>query len=198
MSENEFRRMYENPWGSFVKVKYKDGQPCDHPGCMAHISHPCEGCGRTGARGTVYEGMNMNFREACEECVKQAQDEDRVIYLYKNRIGNYTWGASHQYWDDWLFKAYPGGRRELSVEGTKLVATCEHMVTQGREGETGSWCVKCGEKVLEVEIRACDECIFFTTLLSPPPICKKKMMSIISGMHVTYRVSDGTCFEPKQ
>ena len=24
----------------------KDGEPCEHPGCMNHISHPCEGCGR--------------------------------------------------------------------------------------------------------------------------------------------------------
>ena len=25
-----------------------DGVPCDHPGCLHHISHPCEGCGRVG------------------------------------------------------------------------------------------------------------------------------------------------------
>lgn len=23
-----------------------DGQPCSHPGCLSHISHPCEVCGR--------------------------------------------------------------------------------------------------------------------------------------------------------
>lgn len=23
-----------------------DGQPCGHPGCLSHVSHPCEGCGR--------------------------------------------------------------------------------------------------------------------------------------------------------
>jgi hypothetical protein len=27
-------------------VKPKDGKPCDHPGCLSHVSHPCEGCGR--------------------------------------------------------------------------------------------------------------------------------------------------------
>lgn len=26
----------------------KDGKPCFHPGCLSHISHPCEGCGRIG------------------------------------------------------------------------------------------------------------------------------------------------------
>jgi hypothetical protein len=31
----------------------KDGEPCDHPGCRGHISHPCEVCGRIACR-TVY------------------------------------------------------------------------------------------------------------------------------------------------
>lgn len=25
------------------------GEPCSHPGCASHVSHPCEGCGRLGA-----------------------------------------------------------------------------------------------------------------------------------------------------
>lgn len=36
----------------YVRI-YEDGQPCKHHGCKNHISHPCEGCGRTGARGVV-------------------------------------------------------------------------------------------------------------------------------------------------
>jgi hypothetical protein len=31
----------------------QDGEECGHPGCRAHISHPCEGCGRIGGRGPV-------------------------------------------------------------------------------------------------------------------------------------------------
>lgn len=27
-----------------------DGVPCSHPGCLAHVSHPCEGCGRIAGR----------------------------------------------------------------------------------------------------------------------------------------------------
>ena len=27
----------------------RDGEPCDHPGCASHVSHPCEGCGRYAA-----------------------------------------------------------------------------------------------------------------------------------------------------
>ena len=30
---------------------FKDGQPCPHPGCFHHLSHPCEVCGRIGAKG---------------------------------------------------------------------------------------------------------------------------------------------------
>lgn len=28
----------------------KDGEPCDHAGCLNHVSHPCEGCGRIAGR----------------------------------------------------------------------------------------------------------------------------------------------------
>jgi len=26
----------------------RDGEPCGHPGCLSHVSHPCEMCGRIG------------------------------------------------------------------------------------------------------------------------------------------------------
>lgn len=29
----------------------KSGEPCDHQGCLSHVSHPCEGCGRIGGQG---------------------------------------------------------------------------------------------------------------------------------------------------
>lgn len=28
----------------------RDFEPCAHPGCLSHFSHPCEGCGRIGGR----------------------------------------------------------------------------------------------------------------------------------------------------
>ena len=28
----------------------RDGEPCGHPGCLSHVSHPCEGCGRVAGR----------------------------------------------------------------------------------------------------------------------------------------------------
>lgn len=32
----------------FRPKNLKDGEPCGHPGCLHHITHPCEGCGRIG------------------------------------------------------------------------------------------------------------------------------------------------------
>ena len=29
-------------------AEHEDGEPCSHRGCLRHISHPCEGCGRIG------------------------------------------------------------------------------------------------------------------------------------------------------
>lgn len=29
----------------------RDGEPCGHPGCLSHVTHPCEGCGRIAGRG---------------------------------------------------------------------------------------------------------------------------------------------------
>jgi hypothetical protein len=30
-----------------------DGVPCDHPGCLSHVTHPCEGCGRIAGRAAL-------------------------------------------------------------------------------------------------------------------------------------------------
>jgi len=27
-----------------------DGKPCGHPGCLNHVTHPCERCGRIAGR----------------------------------------------------------------------------------------------------------------------------------------------------
>lgn len=36
-----------------MSLSFEDGQPCDHPGCLNHVTHPCEGCGRVAGRGSV-------------------------------------------------------------------------------------------------------------------------------------------------
>jgi len=38
--------------GRFTRIPFTggaivaEGEPCGHPGCLNHVSHPCEGCGR--------------------------------------------------------------------------------------------------------------------------------------------------------
>jgi hypothetical protein len=53
----------------YFKVTYEDGQPCKHPGCLKHVTHPCEGCGRYVGRGRAYE-MRSIFGEYLKENVK--------------------------------------------------------------------------------------------------------------------------------
>ena len=76
--------------------KPRRDEPCRHPGCLSHVSHPCEGCGRvwgrawrgTGAVGGG--GGNVSNKNAappdevrCDNCVswhrayeKQLKRED--------------------------------------------------------------------------------------------------------------------------
>ena len=58
------------------------GEPCDHPGCLAHVSHPCEGCGRI--RGKVPEtaaSMVANLRTALNQ--KRPEDTKERELLKK-------------------------------------------------------------------------------------------------------------------
>lgn len=34
-------------------IKVKDGEPCPHRGCLNHVTHPCEVCGRINGKGNV-------------------------------------------------------------------------------------------------------------------------------------------------
>lgn len=27
-------------------IEYRPDEPCGHRGCLSHVTHPCEGCGR--------------------------------------------------------------------------------------------------------------------------------------------------------
>lgn len=53
---------------------------------------------------------------ALVECVKMAKEKHAICYVYK-RDGKGFWGLSYEYWDNWLFKAYPGGRKQVSRQG---------------------------------------------------------------------------------
>lgn len=52
MEEDMTDEEYLKKW---LTVKYDRGQPCKHPKCLSHISHPCEGCGRIAGNGVIYD-----------------------------------------------------------------------------------------------------------------------------------------------
>jgi hypothetical protein len=55
------------------KIVRRDGFHCGHRGCLAHITHPCEGCGRLGGRGEI---CIIHSKETANE---QARDIAKTI-----------------------------------------------------------------------------------------------------------------------
>lgn len=43
----------------------KNGEACDHPGCLSHVTHPCEGCGRVAGRGRPWNEERRWAQEYC-------------------------------------------------------------------------------------------------------------------------------------
>lgn len=77
----------------------RDGEPCKHRGCLNHISHPCEGCGRIrGQRtleyaletynfgfGVTYDGDRHKILYAtyCNRCDERFESEKMTVYCRK-------------------------------------------------------------------------------------------------------------------
>ena len=40
-------------------IIWKSGQPCNHKGCLYHVTKPCEGCGRIGGKGDVHRSLTI-------------------------------------------------------------------------------------------------------------------------------------------
>ncbi len=75
---------------------------------------------------------------------------------------------------------------------------CECTVSMGRDGEHGTWCVSCGQKSLDVEVRPCGACAYYTkdplSFSGAVGICRKHVMRVIESQNVRYEVSVGTCW----
>jgi hypothetical protein len=41
-----------------LSMNLKDGEPCSHNGCLRHITHPCEGCGRVAGVSVPFQRWN--------------------------------------------------------------------------------------------------------------------------------------------
>lgn len=61
----------------------------------------------------------MSFAEACVEASQLAVENGKEYFVYHATNGGFM--VSHQYDRDWLFRAYPGGRKVVSLAGSKLI-----------------------------------------------------------------------------
>lgn len=65
----------------------RDGEPCKHSGCLSHISHPCEGCGRIGGRLPEPEAKTLEtlVEEARNRPFpKEERQAQRLSFAYGN------------------------------------------------------------------------------------------------------------------
>ena len=64
----------------------KDGEPCTHPGCLSHDSHPCEGCGRIAGMSGLGEppkGDRMGKKESNSGPPVKKVTKKRLIEIFK-------------------------------------------------------------------------------------------------------------------
>jgi len=59
-----------------VERELFDYQPCDHPGCLSHVSHPCEGCGRIAGRASSVAAQQRRAAELPSSAEAGAQADD--------------------------------------------------------------------------------------------------------------------------
>lgn len=113
----------------------KDGEPCGHPGCLNHVTHPCEGCGRVAGRTTFYryDGYSNLIAEPW--------------YVVKETPGGWwirpTWGYFDGTHDKFILKnaikRYAQPTKELALESyiarkRRQIKILEARLAQARDG----------------------------------------------------------------
>lgn len=93
------------------EILFDDSEPCRHFGCKAHITHPCEGCGRIAARGIKYKnifadvlGYNQKLgyrritlkREGFQDLRLRDKKGYWEILEYTDRYGSERWAKVDQ------------------------------------------------------------------------------------------------------
>jgi hypothetical protein len=108
--------------------------PCTHPGCMSHVSHPCEGCGRqwvleekSMSNRTDWEALTSEIMELADDMHLNARF-DALSHRIKTELHN-AWVAGQEGSgaEDELNPRYPGPECNSRVESVKVeVVTVSH------------------------------------------------------------------------
>ncbi len=61
------------------ELQHAVGTPCDHPGCLSHATHPCEGCGRIGGRPRALVLCLCGVSGAGKSFLRQTKQEFRDL-----------------------------------------------------------------------------------------------------------------------
>jgi hypothetical protein len=65
--------------------------PCDHPGCLNHVTHPCEGCGRVAGRLPTAEEI-----DTCPVCASRDAEPIHPFDYYKEcQVCGEVWMGTH-------------------------------------------------------------------------------------------------------
>lgn len=78
------------------------------------------------------------------------------------------------------------------------MTNCKHTNQQGKQGETGYWCVDCGIKVMAIEARPCKDCGSLFVNDFGHTECEVHETAVIPNMYVCYKIADGSCFTPRR
>ena len=100
----------------------EDGIPCSHPGCLNHISHPCERCGRIGGKAM---NSNQEFHEMIGKRCSRCNEIKSLFSFYldkRSKDGLMSACKSCRYetlrkWRD----SYPEKYREISRKNGKKI-----------------------------------------------------------------------------
>jgi hypothetical protein len=83
---------------TILSAGLEDGKPCGHPGCLNHVSHPCEGCGRIGGREMEHtaraeDDPSKLDKAACIAAticahgyLQNTEDEGRVAHVIRQSL----------------------------------------------------------------------------------------------------------------
>lgn len=74
--------------------KFRTGEPCNHPGCMAHVSHPCEVCGRLQAGLKEIDMKYVKIPQSELDKLEEARQTLYVLLEQTEYIGNLSFGIT--------------------------------------------------------------------------------------------------------